>query len=255
MWRDEFSKDDNPKYDLCIYCNTTMLHSDEKVYTLDGELDRWKFKDECPLCGWRACYRLTYFDRKTGFDPLDGFLEAIIRNFDISDSSVALDEVGSHLKANYSGIYSLSPRRFEELVCDIFKRHGEVASLTKATKDEGVDIYLFKPTGGSWCIIECKKYHRHRKVGIQAIDRLYGVQLAFDIKKAKLVTTSTFSKFAKQRVTTSKASRYGFKIDLIAADDLLKLLDVYNCKLPPLSKLNQKDLEEIIKNNKEIYDE
>ena len=182
--------------------------------------------------------------------PDDFSYQLALQRFDISDAAVALDELGTHLRRSFNDIYGLDSRRFEEIVCDVLRRHGDVTCMTKATRDGGVDIFLFKPESVSaWCIVECKRYAQDRRVGIEVVDRLAGVQLALGIGHAKLITTSGFSGPAIDRLATSKASQCGFSMDLVGATELLRLLDVYSASIPPLDKLTPDVVKELIFDN------
>lgn len=98
-------------------------------------------------------------------------------------------------------LYHLTSRRFEEVVAEILRRLGfNHVQLTPATRDGGVDIYASKDdvTGTSLYIIECKLWKPERKVGLEVLQRLYGVLLDRRATKAIVATTTTFSRDAKK---------------------------------------------------------
>ena len=68
------------------------------------------------------------------------------------------------------------------------------------------------------------------------------------MKRAYFVTTSNFT-YGARKVAHNYAKQ-GYEFDLIATSDILKMLDVYNMKLPPLDKLTKIVRDEIIKANK-----
>jgi restriction system protein len=231
----------------CPFCGVPLM---PKRGYLGPESDH-----QCDLCGWKGFRRVKWDLDKPIIDPClpdDFSYQLALRQFDISDTRVALDELGTHLKRCFSDIYQLDARRFEEIVCDVLRRHGNVATLTQVARDGGVDIFLFKPDKvEAWCIVECKRYAEHRKVGIQVIDRLAGVQLAFGIKRAKIITTSDFSRPAVARTRLSHSGQSGFTMDLVGATELLRLLDVYSAKIPPLEKLTLALIRELISENRQ----
>jgi len=154
--------------------------------------------------------------------------------FDTEDPQLAVNELGAYLKKNFSHIYSISPRKFEELIADVFKEFGYSTILSPETRDGGVDIYLLGRESNEYAIVECKRYSRNRKVGVYAVDRLLGTTLVKGSKHAYLVTTSSFTKPALQHASSPYLSKSGIKLDLVDAGEILNMLNVYNGILPPL---------------------
>lgn len=107
-------------------------------------------------------------------------------------------ELFDQLKRNPELLEKLSPRKFEELVASIFRREGFEAELTRATRDGGVDIYVTRNDllGPLLYVIECKRYARSHKVGIEIVQRVHGVAQAKNATKGVVVTTSTYTKAA-----------------------------------------------------------
>jgi restriction system protein len=95
-------------------------------------------------------------------------------------------------------LYSLHPRKFEEVIAEIFLRNGFHVELTKATRDGGKDIIAVDNKMGisTKYIIECKRYSKKNKISIALVQRLLGVKIATSANKAILATTSTFTKDA-----------------------------------------------------------
>lgn len=99
-------------------------------------------------------------------------------------------------------IYGLSSREFERLIAELLARQGWEVQLTASTRDGGYDIF-----GISWdsngtpssCIVECKRYASHRKVGVEIVRSLYGVKesLRGRVDSALLATTSGFTRGAR----------------------------------------------------------
>src|SRR5215216_5530600 len=87
-------------------------------------------------------------------------------------------EIKEYLSRHPERLYDLSPRRFEELVADILQDMGLDVQLTKATRDGGFDIYAyFRHEVSSFVmLVECKRWAPHNPVGIDIIQRLYGIQ-------------------------------------------------------------------------------
>jgi restriction system protein len=104
-------------------------------------------------------------------------------------------------------LYSLAPRKFEELIAAIFRNNGFLVQLTPETRDGGVDIIAVQHsalTGESVNLIECKRYAKKNRVGIGVVQRLLGCVHEKRATKGILVTTSFFTKDA-QRVAESSS--------------------------------------------------
>jgi hypothetical protein len=109
-------------------------------------------------------------------------------------------------------VHIISPRKFEELVEEVFRLAGNRTELTSATRDDGADLLVWTPPpimGNEFLtIIQTKQYNPLHKVSSEEVRTLKGTQLTFEAEKAQIITTSDFSKPA---ITTAKK----IKIDLI----------------------------------------
>ncbi|MEM8667431.1 MAG: restriction endonuclease [Planctomycetota bacterium] len=198
----------------------------------------YAYRLSCQRCGYYA-YELNHYDWNKYAGPVWGTpYQATLRAFDANDTSVELEELGTYLKERHKLLSAIGWRRFEELVCDIFKHHGWDAQLTLPSKDGGADVILFQ-NGERTAIVECKKYSSRRKVGVGMVRQLVGASVRFDVRNAHIVTSSSFTSGAE------KAARDyvddGFTIDLHAASDLFQLLAVYNANLPRLPEISAAD--------------
>ncbi|MCB1894406.1 MAG: restriction endonuclease [Rhodocyclaceae bacterium] len=117
-------------------------------------------------------------------------------------------------------LFSLHPRRFEELVASIFKTNGFDVELTPESRDGGVDVFAVRKdgiSGGLLHLIECKRYEPSNKVGIGVVQRLLGVVDHHRATKGLVITTSTFSSDA-----ISFASQSKYRLGLNDYSDLTK---------------------------------
>jgi hypothetical protein len=234
LWRGE--QEVNPSRALvlprreCFYCGAPL-----RVMQIEDRNMR-----NCPLCGW-GYYIL---EKEVYFD---GFLEnayltceRFLRKFKISSSEIALQELGTHLKRRFSDIYSLESYRFEELIGDIYRQMKFKIEMTKRSVDGGVDLFLLSDGGNRICIVQCKRYKQNRKIGVSVVRELLGTQLQFDVRRAILVTTSTFTTPARKGALKSGVIENKFEVEFVDASDLLKMLKVYNERIPPLHELDGK---------------
>ena len=108
------------------------------------------------------------------------------------------DELLEYLVRNPRALYELRPRQFEELIAHILEKFGWEIELTPETRDGGYDILaVSKNVDGSNLrtsfVIECKKYHPERKVGIAVARQLLHVKAERGASHAIIATTSDFT--------------------------------------------------------------
>jgi len=121
------------------------------------------------------------------------------------------DEIKRYLALHPEKIYSLNPRKFEELIADIIHDLGFDVELTPTTRDGGVDIYAYIRTKvcNFLVFVECKKWAPNNHVGLDIVQRLFGVQQIGQANKSMIITTSFFTEPA-----IKEAKRYNGMMDL-----------------------------------------
>ena len=122
-------------------------------------------------------------------------------------------------------LYRVHPREFEQLVAHIFQRHGFTVELTKQTRDGGRDIIALKTDSLGIPIrllVECKRHARTNKVGVQVVRALYGVHVHDGANKSIIVTTSSYTKAARDFVNQREATKQ--QIGLFDFEDLKRWL-------------------------------
>jgi restriction system protein len=104
------------------------------------------------------------------------------------------------LRDNPDELYDLHPRRFEEIVAELFSGMGARVELTPITRDGGRDILVFwkLKVGEMLCLVDTKRYRPDRKVTVGMVRTLYGTFTHYQTNSAMLVTTSSFTKDAKE---------------------------------------------------------
>lgn len=97
-------------------------------------------------------------------------------------------------------------------------------SLTQATHDRGVDIYAYMKNylGTFLTFVECKRWQPQKRVGIEVVQRLHGVQLSDRANKSMIVTTSFFT-----RPAIEECKRYEHLMELKNYKDLKEWLHSY----------------------------
>lgn len=133
-------------------------------------------------------------------------------------------ELLAELRKRPDMFYDLEPRRFEEVVARMLEDQGCEVALTKRTRDGGYDIFgrMKSSISDIVFIAECKRYSKENRVGVEVIRGLYG---AMEIQRANLgliITTSSFTRDAKE-----EKLRIGPRIELKEFDDLCAWLSIY----------------------------
>ena len=124
------------------------------------------------------------------------------------------------LEYNRNRIKNMSHREFEFFVADIFEKLGFSVKITKATRDGGKDIIATKSDPIPYTlIVECKHWGEDHKVDVSVVRSVYGVQVATQANQSVIVTSSKFTKDAREFAEDRKNLMALWDID-----DLLKLI-------------------------------
>lgn len=109
-------------------------------------------------------------------------------------------QLASRIAARPEILRHISPRAFEELMAEIFSTFGYIVELTAPSKDGGKDIIAVRADHGiiSKLLVECKRYVPPNKVGVGLVRQLYAVKQIEHASKALLVTTSYFTREARE---------------------------------------------------------
>ena len=121
-------------------------------------------------------------------------------DFDYYDEAYAEYERAEYLLEYYrEKIKRMTPRDFELFVADIFEKLGFSVKITKATRDGGKDIIATKADPIPYTlIIECKHWGENHKVDVSVVRSVYGVQMAMQANQSVIVTSSRFTKDARE---------------------------------------------------------
>lgn len=110
-------------------------------------------------------------------------------------------------------------REFEKLVGELLESQGFQVQLGPGSADGGVDIRLLQrdPIGDILTLVQVKKYSKHRRIGLQAVQALHGAKMADLADRSIFVTTSSYQPSARRF-----ASRNNVKMGLYVSDDVRK---------------------------------
>lgn len=116
---------------------------------------------------------------------------------------LTINEVSEHLIQELSAkpelLYQLDPRKFEQLVAELYRRRGFEASLTPASGDEGADVYVISRSdlGRTLWVVQAKRHAPERKIEAGVVRELLGTVTAQNASAGILITTSFFQPGAK----------------------------------------------------------
>lgn len=144
----------------------------------------------------------------------------------IRDIAVVDDSLVRRAKENPRIMLSFSPREFEEMVCELLDKQGYNVKLTKQTRDGGKDIIVVqKSILGEFCIyVECKKYDLSRPINVGLVRELYGTVMSDNATAGMIVTTSHFTKDAREFTANIK-----HRMALKDYNDLVQELNRLKC--------------------------
>ncbi|MCH5296700.1 MAG: restriction endonuclease [Ruminococcus sp.] len=118
----------------------------------------------------------------------------------INGVTIVNDTLLRKVKNDPNIMRGFSPHEFERMVCELLDKEGYNVKLTKQTRDGGKDIIVVqKSILGEFCIyVECKKYDKTHPVSVKFVRELYGTVMADDATAGMIMTTSYFTKDAKE---------------------------------------------------------
>lgn len=110
------------------------------------------------------------------------------------------DELLRKIKSKPEIMHTLDPRKFEEVIAELFYRQGYEVMLTPYIKDGGIDIYAVrKDTIGSvLCLVDCKKYRPDFPVDVKWVREMFGLVTKKNASLGVLATTSYFTSEAQK---------------------------------------------------------
>ena len=165
---------------------------------------------ELPWEGIRWVLQLLPDKPATALVALDAYFLAHMR--DMTDSLIyAISDAEAVIRGRYIGVpdtqeerrqalYDLSPRQFERLIHRLYQAQGYDAELTPSQRDRGRDVIARRSQPGTreHVLIECKRYAK--TIPIQYVRALLGAVSNERASAGKLVTTSSFSKEARDEM-------------------------------------------------------
>jgi restriction system protein len=142
------------------------------------------------------------------------------KRLDLAISEIS-DELIRELGARPELLYQLDPRKFEQLIAELYRRKGFEATLTPASGDEGADVYVVSRNdlGRALWVVQAKRNAPDRKIKAGVVRELLGTVMAKEASAGILITTSFFQPGAKDL-----ERRFKYRLNLKDYLDLQELL-------------------------------
>ena len=126
-------------------------------------------------------------------------------------------EMYQYFGKNSDQLTRLTWREFEILVAELLQAQGFQAELGPGSGDGGVDVRLVQrdPIGDMLTLVQVKKYREDRRIELQAVQALYGAEVAYGAQGSMFITTSDY-----QPTAMRFAGRENVRMDLYVSDDV-----------------------------------
>jgi restriction system protein len=179
----------------------------------------------CPSCGWWTVWEnvITINRGPIKFGKLSTVRGAIgsLRELDLTDQSVPIEEIRDYLTARYDARFHVDPWKFEETVASVYKDLGFRADVTARSKDGGIDVILEGP-GGEVIGVQVKRYKN--SINVEQIRSFTGALFLEGMTSGIFITTSSYQSGVIQAV--EKSSIRGIPIELIDAERFYHALGI-----------------------------
>ena len=161
---------------ICIYCCRDMVCLPAQKFE-KGIRKLFVQLTVCPYCGWWNVYRVLQGEhpRTPAIECYDGAIGSL-RELDLTDISVPRAELRSYLVRRADALCKVHPRRFEEVVCSVFRDLGHRARAPTYSRDGGVDLVL-EGSAGTTVGVQVKCYAEERRFEAEQIRSLAGALL------------------------------------------------------------------------------
>ena len=154
---------------------------------------------------------------RKALDVLDAYFVANVafmpegRMHGLADAEAIVQQRYFHHANPRDALLSLRPYEFEYLVALLFEKMGYRVSVTKATRDGGIDVVARNIERGKteFLLIQCKRYESN--VPVAVVRELLGVVSRMQANKGIVVSTSGFTSRAKlEAQETARTELIGF---------------------------------------------
>ena len=129
----------------------------------------------------------------------------------------------SKISRDHNELYHLNWKKFEDLMRHLLEEYGWDIIPMGYTKDDGIDLIAIKnidPKIEFTMMVQCKRYRKHRKVGVSVVKDVWATKWEKGFHHAMIATTSRFTKGAVNKAES-------WKFDLRDHDSIVELCKEY----------------------------
>lgn len=190
----------------CPYCQSKLKTLGGKTVRSSG--GKCPQLDVCPVCGWWVISIREDHNRGSEGEILLYRSWGALCKLDITDISIPINELRTHLLAKFENRFKVHPRKYEELVASVFSDFGFRVRVTSYTGDDGIDIYILDGSGDDVVGIQVKRYKG--KIEAEQIRSFAGALMLKGVTEGVFVTSGEYRSGAIE--TAAKYSNKGTSI-------------------------------------------
>jgi restriction system protein len=193
----------------CRYCDAELKNYPVDYEHVDKNITLFIHAWVCNDCGW------WFFERYEEGEIIHGMFGGksynhdygsrrysrcgSLKELDLSDINLPLEEIRSYLVARYSERHAVHPKRFEDVVASVMRDFGYSAVVTSYHADDGIDVIL--NSGGDLVGVQVKRYRN--SISVEQIRSFAGALLIGGYTRGIFVTTSEYQKGCKRTAELS----------------------------------------------------
>jgi hypothetical protein len=207
---------------LCAFCEGPLLDLEADIVGGKSSFRSVAEVSVCNQCGWWIAHKSSSYTlgaHRVQRTMMYG-AAASLRELDLTDISLPIDEVRDYLTARFEKRMLINPRTLEETVGSIFRDLGWGVKVTAYSGDDGIDAFLEKD--GQTIGVQVKRYGSN--IEVEQIRSLAGALLLKGLTKGIFVTTSSFQRGAQ--ATVDRLAIKGYAIELMNSDRLFDALRI-----------------------------
>jgi hypothetical protein len=133
--------------------------------------------------------------------------DSIIENYLESGSFESIEgiyeELSDHRNEEWTqaDLLEFTPREFEDLLAVCWHDFRNAAVTTQGSQDRGIDL-IVRTNDGIRLVVQAKRYNPSNPVGIATVQRTAGLTSEFDIDRSVIITSSEFTRQAKNSASS-----------------------------------------------------
>lgn len=195
----------------CHFCGTRLVRSNTNLpHDSEHPQDGTRLVRGCNICGWWTAAAETFDRTEYGVTVTRYANVGVLRSLDSTSYSAAIEETKRYLERQPEARFTLSPKRFEEVVASVYRDLGYHVRITGQRGDGGIDVILDGPQD-TQIGVQVKQWRG--RIQAEEIRSLCGALFLHGMPKGIFVTTSNFTKGAAS--TAALSALRGLPVELL----------------------------------------